>query len=70
MKNGIKIRKAKVGDTILFKRKNNNWSGTVFLVRDNSVLVHISEQAAMHLNYETVSTVVRHDNYDVISHNV
>jgi uncharacterized protein YkvS len=67
VKNREKIKKAKVGDTILFERKNNNWRGTVFLVRDNSVLVQISEQTAMYLNYQTASTVVSHEHYDVIS---
>lgn len=58
-------KKAVPGDTILFKRKDNTCEGKVFLVRDNSVLVDISEQTAKGLGYETLNTVVGHGNYIV-----
>jgi uncharacterized protein YkvS len=56
---------AKVGDTILFERKDMSCEGTVFLVRENSVLVEIAKETAQALDYETPKTVVRHGNYHI-----
>lgn len=56
---------ASVGDVILFERNNHTYQGTVFLVRDNSVLVEISTQAAQILGYERPNTVVGHGKYTV-----
>lgn len=56
-------KKADIGETILFERKDNTFEGKVLTIRDNSVLVQISEQAAKYLKYETLQTVVRHGKY-------
>lgn len=56
-------KQAKVGDTILFERKEMSCEGIVFQVRENSVLVEISKEMAQMLDYETPNTVVRHGNY-------
>lgn len=56
---------ATVGDIITFERNNHTYEGTVFIVRDNSVLVKISPQAAKMLGYEQPNTVVGHRNYIV-----
>ncbi|CAH0344817.1 DUF2187 family protein [Bacillus sp. CECT 9360] len=58
-------KQAKVGDTILFERKEISCEGTVFQVRENSVLVEISKEMAQVLDYETPNTVVRHGNYTI-----
>lgn len=60
-------KKAKIGDIILFNRKNSNFEGKVFIVRDNSVLVEISKESAKKLGYEMPNTVVRHGNYIIKS---
>ncbi|WP_257988600.1 YkvS family protein [Bacillus sp. V33-4] len=62
----IKSGKAKKGDTILFERKDTSCEGEVFLVRENSVLVEISREAARIFGYETPNTVVGHGNYMII----
>ncbi|MUK89693.1 DUF2187 domain-containing protein [Ornithinibacillus sp. L9] len=59
------MERAGVGDVILFDRKDNLCEGKVFLVRDNSVLVEISKEAAKILGYEMPNTVVRHGNYKI-----
>ncbi|MFD2044462.1 DUF2187 family protein [Ornithinibacillus salinisoli] len=59
------MEKAGIGDVILFDRRDNLCEGTVFLVRDNSVLVEISREAAKILGYEMPNTVVRHGNYTI-----
>ncbi|AIE60212.1 DUF2187 family protein [Bacillus methanolicus] len=61
-----KARKAKIGDHILFLRKDQTFLGIVEIVRDNSVIVEISKEAAKELGYETNKTVVKHFNYVVI----
>ncbi|RFU67038.1 DUF2187 family protein [Bacillus sp. V59.32b] len=58
-------KQAKVGDTILFERKEISCEGIVFQVRENSVLVEISKEMAQVLDYETPNTVVRHGNYTI-----
>lgn len=60
---------ANEGDVILFKRKEKTYKGKVFFVRNNSVLVEISNEAAESLGYEQPNTVVGHGNYIVSSIN-
>jgi uncharacterized protein YkvS len=57
---------AKIGDRISFQRKNLSIEGEVEIVRDNSVIVRISENANKKLEYETAKTVVSHSNYVII----
>lgn len=59
---------ASVGDVILFERNGQSYEGTVFLVRENSVLVDISKAAAEELGYEKPNTVVGHGKYLIIVH--
>ncbi len=59
-------REANVGDAILFERNEQSYKGTVFLVRENSVLVDISKSAAKELGYDKPNTVVRHGKYLII----
>ena len=57
---------ASVGDVILFERNDQPYKGTVYLLRENSVLVKISKGAAEDLGYEQPNTVVRHGKYIII----
>lgn len=61
-------REARVGDVILFERNDQSYEGTVFLVRENSVLVDISKAASKELGYEKPNTVVGHGKYLIIVH--
>lgn len=56
---------AKIGDHILFQRKDQIIEGIVEIVRENSVIIEISQDAAQELGYETNKTVVKHSNYVV-----
>ncbi|WP_156291942.1 DUF2187 family protein [Oceanobacillus salinisoli] len=67
--NSIKKNKASIGDKVIFDRKNNQYEGKVFQVRDASVLVEISKESAKTLGYELPNTVVRHGNYMIMLHN-
>lgn len=58
--------KAKIGDHISFQRKESSFTGVVEIVRDNSVIIEISREAAQALDYETTKTVVKHSNYVVL----
>ncbi len=58
---------ANVGDVVLFDRRNQQYEGKVFQVRENSVLVELSKDAAKVLGYEMPNTVVRHGKYSIIS---
>ena len=58
---------ANVGDVVLFDRRNGQYEGKVFQVRENSVLVELSRDAAKILGYEMPNTVVRHGKYSIIS---
>jgi uncharacterized protein YkvS len=58
---------ANVGDVVLFDRRNQQYEGKVFQVRENSVLVELSKDAAKILGYEMPNTVVRHGKYSIIS---
>lgn len=60
--------KAQIGDIIQFNRKDDKYEGTVFIVRENSVLVEISKESAKTLGYEMPNTVVRHGNYVIKAH--
>lgn len=59
--------KVKIGDNVMFERKDKTIIGIVEIVRDNSVIVEIPKEAAIHLDYETNKTVVKHQNYTVLS---
>lgn len=63
-------KKAKIGDVILFFRKGMNVKGKVKIIRNNSVIVDISEKDALELGYETNQTVVGHNNYSIIKTSV
>lgn len=67
LKMSIVKKQASVGDTIVFERKDMHFEGIVYLIRENSVLVDISKEAANLLDYETNRTVVAHGNYGVIA---
>lgn len=58
---------ASIGDIVLFDRRNQQLKGKVFQVRENSVLVELSKDAAQFLGYEMPNTVVRHGKYSIIS---
>ena len=59
-------KKAKIGDFISFKRKDLLCEGEVEIVRDNSVIVKVSDETHEKLEYDTAKTVVRHTNYVII----
>lgn len=63
-------READIGDVILFERNEQAYEGTVYLVRENSVIVDISEEAAEELGYPRPNTVVRHGKYVVLEKSV
>ncbi|WP_156291259.1 DUF2187 family protein [Oceanobacillus salinisoli] len=66
-KNNLSLKNnVSVGDKVVFDRKNNQYEGKVFQVRDNSVLVEISKESARTLGYELPNTVVRHGNYMIM----
>lgn len=54
------------GDNVFFKRSQQSIIGEVITVKDESVIVKISESDAIKLNIETPLTVVSHKNYKVI----
>ncbi|OCA90463.1 hypothetical protein A8F94_00805 [Bacillus sp. FJAT-27225] len=56
-------KNAKVGDLISFQRKDLLIEGEVVIVRDNSVIVKVSDEDKAKLDYETPRTVVKHSNY-------
>ncbi|WP_066297823.1 DUF2187 family protein [Bacillus sp. FJAT-29937] len=58
-------KKADIGDHVTFNRKDCKMTGIVYLVRDNSVLVEISQKDRELLNLETNKTIVAHKNYTV-----
>jgi len=63
----ITKNKADKGDVILFERKSSLYHGTVYHVREQSVVVEISSDAAEHLGYPRANTVVGHGNYLICS---
>lgn len=60
-------KRAKIGDQISFMRKDHTLEGTVEIVRDNSVIVDVSKEAADSLGYDTTKTVVKHSNYMILT---
>ncbi|WP_412729293.1 DUF2187 family protein [Cytobacillus praedii] len=46
-----------------FKKKDHTIIGVIYLTRDNSVLVEISQEDTAILNLENNKTVVAHKNY-------
>lgn len=59
--------KAGLGQKIRFKRNNMVITGIVSLVKDNSVIVDISNEDAKKLEYSTNKTVVNHSNYEIVN---
>jgi uncharacterized protein YkvS len=59
-------KKAKIGDRISFQRNDLSIEGEVEIVRDNSVIVRISDNSNEKTEYETAKTVVSHSNYVII----
>ncbi|HEO8421567.1 TPA: DUF2187 family protein [Yersinia enterocolitica] len=62
----IKIR-AKIDDVIIFLRANQEVTGVVTLVKENSVIVQLSSYDTNFLQYESNLTVVNHKNYTVLA---
>ncbi|TCJ01324.1 DUF2187 domain-containing protein [Cytobacillus praedii] len=60
-------KRAGIGDTISFKKKDHTTIGVVYLTQDNSVLVEISQEDTAILNLENNKTVVAHKNYTLLS---
>jgi uncharacterized protein YkvS len=60
------MKRCRIGDTIQFMRKGKTFKGTVKQVRETSVLVEISQKAAVILALENQLTVVAHKNCEVI----
>lgn len=58
---------ATLGDQILFKRNDQTFTGKVMRVKENSVLVNISDEDAEKLKLETPITVVAHHHYKILS---
>lgn len=58
-------KKARIGDVIFFNRRGKKYEGKVFLVKPETVIVEISNEAARMLGYERPNTVVRHGNYSI-----
>jgi len=54
------------GDKVLFKRNKLSILGEVVKVKEESVIVKISESDAEKLKIETPLTVVAHKNYKII----
>lgn len=62
--------KAKIGQKIRFKRNDIEITGIVSLVKENSVIVDISDEEAKKLDYSTNKTLVRHSKYEIVSDGV
>lgn len=54
------------GDNVFFKRSQQSIIGEVITVKNESVIVKISDSDAEKLNIETPLTVVSHKNYEVM----
>lgn len=61
------MKKATIGQTIVFQRKELAVIGKVEKHLDNSVIVNIPVKDAKELGYESPLTVVNHKNYKIIS---
>lgn len=57
---------ADTGDTILFHRQGQQFTGKVVKVKEESVLVSLTHQDAKLLHIETPITVVAHKNYQLL----
>jgi uncharacterized protein YkvS len=60
------IKVANTGDKILFQRKGQKITGKVVKVKEESVLVSVTQQDAKLLHIETPITVVAHKNYQLV----
>ncbi|HLU23098.1 MAG TPA: DUF2187 family protein [Bacillaceae bacterium] len=58
---------AKIGDKVIFTRQGYSIVGKVTIVKEESVIVYISNMDAKRLKIDTPVTVVAHKNYKVLS---
>lgn len=65
-KEGIPIKKAKIGDTIVFWKKGIEFVGEVSIVRDNSVIATINFDEGLKVGIENGCTVINHKSYQII----
>lgn len=63
----VKKIRAKIDDVIIFLRANQEVTGVVTLVKENSVIVQLSSYDTNFLQYESNLTVVNHKNYTVLA---
>lgn len=59
--------KVTIGSIVEFERKQLTIMGKVQEIKQNSVIVVISENVAASLGYDTNLTVVNHKNYKILS---
>jgi len=59
--------KVTIGSIVEFERKQLTIMGKVQEIKQNSVIVVISENVASSLGYDTNLTVVNHKNYKILS---
>jgi len=64
---GPSIKKAKIGDKIVFWKKGIEIVGEVSIVRDNSVIATINQDLGNKLGFENGCTVCNHKHYQIIS---
>ncbi|MCM3443288.1 MULTISPECIES: DUF2187 family protein [Metabacillus] len=62
-------KNALIGDTVQFERKTMTFSCKVIALRENSVIVELSELDAKRLEVESTRTVVNHKNYKIKKRN-
>lgn len=55
-----------IGNTVAFVRKGKLLEGLIILIRENSVIVELKQDAIDFLGIENERTVVRHNNYKVV----
>lgn len=60
------MKKAKVGDKIVFWKKGIEFVGKVSIVRDNSVIASINPYLGEQVGIENGCTVLNHKNYQII----
>lgn len=63
------IKKANIGDTIVFCKKGIDMIGEVSIVRDNSVIASIDSDISEKAGIENACTVLNHKNYKIIKRN-
>lgn len=55
-----------IGNTVTFERRGRILEGLIILIRENSVIVELKQEAIEFLGLENDRTVVRHNNYKVV----